>query len=289
MDVRRFIDLHVHIGPEIIPRRFTAGSLAREESGKLRGVALKNHFVPTTPFIREIQEENDILLIGSVTLNNYVGGLNPDAVYSAAKLSDKPIIVWFPTINATNFLKTSRYELPPEWVGNGFTSRLSGKIIGITITGKDGELTQQACRVLESIKENDCILATGHLSWQESDILVKKAISLGIDRIVITHPIYQKIDMPIEVQQELVKSKGVYIEQTYAMCLIDKIPIDVIAEQIRQLGPENCIISSDVGQISSPGPSVALERFTELLIEQGLTEDQLRIMGERNPRRLLGI
>ena len=288
MDVRQFIDLHVHVGPEVIPRKYTVTSLVAEETGKIAGVAFKNHFYQTMPLV-SAEETADIILVGSVTLNNYNGGLNPDVIYASAKISKLPIIVWFPTINADNFLKQSRYEIPPEWVGYGFKSRLSGEVAGIKVVGDDGKLTEDTRKVLQAIKANDCILATGHISWQESRLVVNEAVKMGIKRIIITHPIYQLIDMPLEVQKELAQNKGVYIEQTYAMCLIDKIDVQKIASQIKELGAENCIISSDVGQMTSPSPSKALETFTELLEQEGITQDELRLMGETNPRKLLEV
>ncbi len=286
MNVKNFIDLHVHIGPEVFPRKYTIGKIIKEQTGKIKGMALKNHFYPTMPLIKS-EEESDLILIGSVTLNNYLGGLNPDVIYASAKLSSKPIIVWFPTINAENFLKRSKYEIPPEWVREGFKSRLSGEVKGIRIIDKNGELTDTASNVLKAIKENNCILATGHVSWEEAKVLVIEANRIGIRKIIVTHPIYQLIDMPIEVQKELVKYDGVYIEQNYAMYSIDRIPIEEIAKQIKSIGSEKCIISSDVGQVTSPSPSEALEKFIELLKQQGITEEELRIMGEKNPRRLL--
>lgn len=286
MNVKNFIDLHVHIGPEVLPRKYTVGKIIKEQTGKIRGMALKNHFYPTMPLIKS-EEESELILIGSVTLNNYLGGLNPDVIYASTRLSSKPIIVWFPTINAENFTKRSKYEIPLEWVGEGFKSRLSSEVKGIRIIDSKGRLTLEAKNVLKAVKDNNCILATGHVSWEEARVLVIEANKRGIRKIIVTHPIYQLIDMPIEVQKELAKYEGVYIEQNYAMYSIDKIPIKKIAEQIKSIGTEKCIISSDVGQITSPSPSEALEKFTELLKQQGVSEDELRMMGEKNPRKLL--
>lgn len=283
--IKNFIDLHVHIGPEIIPRKFTVQEIVKEEKGKIAGVALKNHFYPTTPMIVS-QKQKGMILIGSVTLNNYVGGLNPDVVYSAAKLSKNPIIVWFPTISARNFLKNSEYEIPKEWVGKNYNSRASKSLKSISIL-VNGKLTENAKKVLQAIKENNCILATGHISWKESKKLVEKAVKIGIKKIIITHPIYQKINMPIDVQKELTQNKGVYIEQCYSMYSIDKIPIETIAHQIRFVIPEKCILTSDVGQIKSPSPSEALSNFTKLLKNQGITEKEIELMGSKNPRKLI--
>lgn len=288
MDTKNFIDLHVHVGPEPLPRKFTVEKLVAEEKSRLAGAALKNHFYPTAPLIESVPEAG-MILIGSVVLNNYVGGLNPDAVYAAAKISKLPIIVWFPTISAGNFLEKSEYEIPPEWSGGRFKSRLSGEAKGIKVIDSEGNLTEAAKEVLAAIKENSCILATGHVSWQEAKALVEEAVKAGIDKIIVTHPIYQLIGMPAEVQKELTKNKGVFIEQNYAMYLIDKIPIEKIAAQIKFVGAENCIISSDMGQVSNPSPSEALEKFAELLIGEGVTESEIRTMGEINPRKLIGL
>lgn len=286
MDIKNFIDLHMHIGPEVIPRKFTVQELVEEENGRIRGMALKNHFYSTTPLIKGAASEGKPLLIGSVTLNNYVGGLNPDAVYAAASLSKRPIIVWFPTIHAENFLSQSKYETPSEWGAS--SARLSGEIKGIKILA-NRNLTDEAMNVLETVKENECVLATGHISWQESKALVEEAIDIGIRKIIITHPIYQLIDMPIQVQAELSSNKGVYIEHNYAMYLIDKIPIEKTAGQIKSVGPEKCIISSDMGQTGNPAPSKALEVLADLLKRCSITEKELKTMGEGNPANIIGL
>jgi hypothetical protein len=282
MNIKNFIDLHVHIGPEPIPRKFTISEIVKKQAGKIKGLALKNHFYPTTPMI---ESDEKIQLIGSVTLNNYIGGLNSDAVYASAKLQ-QPIIVWFPTINAENFLKQGKHEIPIEWVGKNFKSRYSKDITPVKIT-KNNILVPEAREVLNAIKQNNCILATGHITWREAKILVKEALKIGIEKIIVTHPIYQLINMPVRVQKELAQNKGVYIEQCYTMYSIDKIPVGKIADQIKIIGAENCIISSDVGQMNSPSPSEAMKKFCRLLTKQGITKKELRIMGEVNPKKLI--
>ncbi len=285
MDVRNFIDLHVHIGPEPILRKFTVESITIAEKGKVAGMALKSHFFPTMPMINRAGQ-NGLLLVGSVVLNNTVGGMNPEAIRASAQLSALPIVVWFPTISAQNFLNQSTYEIPPEWGER--KSRLSRTVRGITITER-GKLAPEAKAVLQTIKENNCVLATGHISWREAKLLVEEAVRMEIRRIIVTHPIYQRIAMPLEVQQELARMKGVYIEQCYSMYAIDNIPVEEIAKQIKVVGAGKCILTSDMGQVNSPSPSEALEVFTELLKKEGIYEQELETMGEINPRKLLGV
>lgn len=286
--VRQAIDIHFHIGPEVIPRKFTVEELIRKESGKISGLVLKNHFYPTSPFIREIKKIGDIKLFGSVVLNNAIGGLNQEVIYASNLISDLPIVVWFPTINAENFLNKSEYEIAPEWVQTkNFIARKAKDVIPVKPI-KNKKVTDNTLSVLKMIKKVNGVLATGHISWQESEILVKKTQKLGIKKIVITHPIYQRIDMPIDIQKKLAK-KGCFIEQSYSMYSIDKIPISKIVKHIKEIKPESIILSSDVGQPFSPSPSNALFKFSTLLKKEGITNDELITMMVKNPKKLLGI
>ena len=73
------------------------------------------------------------------------------------------------------------------------------------------------------------------------------------------------------------------------MHTIDKISIADIEAQIKQVGSENCILSSDVGQIFSKSPSEALTDFIELLEQEGLTEAEIKSMLIDNPGRLIEV
>ncbi|MBI5123177.1 hypothetical protein HZA75_04950 [Candidatus Roizmanbacteria bacterium] len=288
--IKSSIDLHYHIGPEVIPRKFDdVISLIKNQNNKIRGIALKNHFYPTVPFIEKIKKNNNLILIGSVVLNNFIGGLNPEVIYAASLINRVPIIVWFPTISAKNFLEKTKYEIAPEWVNKkNFKARLSKDVKGIYILDQKNNLNKKTFEVLKAIKKTNSILATGHISWQESKKLVKEALSIGIRRIIITHPIYQKINMPINIQKKL-GIMGCFIEICYSMYSIDKIPIDKIVFQIKKIGYKNIILSSDVGQKFSPDPGIALYKFSNLLLNEGITLNMLYKMLVENPKKVIGI
>ncbi|MCL4360566.1 DUF6282 family protein [Patescibacteria group bacterium] len=284
--VRQSIDLHVHIGPEIVPRKFTVSQLVQAEKGSIGGFALKNHFWSTVPFVREAQTK-DIRLVGSVVLNSFVGGLNPDAIYAARTLTEVPFIVWFPTVSASQFLQSSAWEIAPEWIDPkvNVKVRKSQDIPGISVLSSDGTLTKQAAACLLAIKKAGAILATGHISWKEARSLTNRAFILGIKKIILTHPIYQKIAMPVAVQKTLAQ-KGAFVEFCYSMYSIDTIPIAAIVRDMRTIGPARCIVSSDVGQTFSPSPSRALTRFASLLQKEGISSEELSVMMVKNPRYL---
>lgn len=281
--IKQAIDIHVHIGPEIIPRKYTVSELIKAETGKIGGMVLKNHFYATTGFIKGVKSKKNLKLFGSIVLNNSVGGLNKEVILATSYISNDPFFVWFPTINAGNFLKKSEYEIAPEWVNkNNFRARKASKTTPVILTRK------KVLAVLKTIKECNAILATGHISWQETIMLVDEALQIGIKQIVITHPIYQQINMPTDIQIVLAK-KGCFIEQCYSMYSIDKIPIKKIAQQIKAVGSKSIILSSDVGQTFSLSPSRALRKFGELLLKEGISYKELYQMIVINPKKLLSV
>lgn len=291
--IRQAIDLHVHVGPEIIPRKFTLPELLDYEKGKLKGVGIKNHFFPTISMSAASMAKGLPLVVNSVVLNRYVGGFNADIVRASAALSDKSIIVWFPTLHAQQFLQSQKFEIPDEWLALEARGRLrlrpTRSIEPLIIFDAAGEISEEVKSVLDAIQENGAILATGHLAWRESYELVKFAVKrTGLKKVIITHPIYQKINMPTRIQKELA-GLGAFMEQCYSMYSIDKVPISKIAKQIRDIGADNVILSSDVGQVFSKSPSESLIEFVSLLEKEGVREEEIKTMLVRNPRRLVGI
>jgi hypothetical protein len=282
------------VGPEIIPRKFDLERLLKYEQKKIAGIGIKNHFFPTVAMQKMGVTAKKPLIIHSVTLNNYVGGFNPKIIQAAAKLSANRIIVWFPTLSAKRFLSNQKYEIPPEWISvdpkrnikNILDKTRDAQALSIFTAGEKN-IRKEVLKVLQTIKKHDAILATGHISWQESRELIKIAVKkFKIKRVIITHPIYQKINMPIEIQKELANI-GAFIEHSYSMSSIDGISIDKIVEQIRSVGADNCILTSDVGQIFSPSPSKALTKFAKLLLKKGITDKELKKMLIFNPKILI--
>jgi hypothetical protein len=283
--LRQTIDLHVHVGPEIIPRKFDIKELANFEKGKLRGVAVKNHFFPA--ILPYSEQSKDFLVVSSIVLNVFQGGWNPDIIRAAKISAGGPIVVWFPTISASSFVRDANSFIPQEWLGDREIKCKTLFSNSLNIRGKKkNTIDEKVILVLKAIKECGAVLATGHLSWRESLRLIAAAQKIGIKKIIITHPIYQRIAMPIFIQKKLAE-QGAFIESCYSMYSIDKIPIKLIAKQIKTIGARRCILSSDVGQKFSLSPSEALRDFMYLLSKNGITEDELYQMLVINPSYLV--
>jgi hypothetical protein len=57
---------------------------------------------------------------------------------------------------------------------------------------------------------------------------------------------------------------------------------------MRKVGPESCIVSSDLGQMGNPLPPDGFGAFLVALRSRGLTVQEVDRMSKQNPGRLLG-
>ena len=82
MSLGGVIDIHVHCGPDSMPRTIDAidvAKLALDEG--MRGLVLKNHYEPTASLACLVRKlVPGIEVFGGIALNLTVGGINPAAV-----------------------------------------------------------------------------------------------------------------------------------------------------------------------------------------------------------------
>src|SRR5258708_11536216 len=109
-------DLHVHTGPDLLPRSASDLDLAyRFRERGLAGFVIKSHYVPSAPraaLVRSLVPEVHVL--GAITLNAAVGGMNTLAVEIAAPEGAR--IVWMPTLHWAN--EMSGHAPPPTRTKN---------------------------------------------------------------------------------------------------------------------------------------------------------------------------
>lgn len=155
---------------------------------------------------------------------------------------------------------------------------------------RSGELLPEVKEVLRLIAKHGLVLATGHIAPQEALTMLDEARRLGVQQMVVTHAINDPILMTIPQMQQAAKS-GAFIEfvggslaGTDAAARMDR-----FADAIRKIGPEFCILSSDLGQKGNALPPDGFGAFISALRARGFSEQQTDIMSKRNPARLLGL
>ncbi len=283
--LRGAYDIHIHCSPDVIPRAQDLVDLAADahEAG-MAGIVLKDHTTCTAgrAYVLNKLYPDGPRFFGALALNPPVGGLNPSAVEAA--LRERARIIYMPTYGARYFLANHR--------GTGVLASFpmpQGDYPGLTIWDDHRGVWPEVLAILDLIARHDAVLATGHLAPAESVALLRLAQRRGVKRMLVTHATETITPFTIEQQMEAV-ARGALIEhclQASAPGSAHSVAMQTIAHQIRQVGLEHCIVSSDFGQVAN-GPVVAgFALYLNKLAECGFTVDELRTLICRNPARLL--
>lgn len=282
-------DLHVHVAPDVMPRRIDDIGLAKEFLAYgLRGFALKSHYVPTQERAAVAGKAvPGIDVFGAITLNHSVGGLNPVALEIAGRGGCK--IVWMPTVDAANETagRTQGGTKLPFWAG--IQRDLSSQGIApppISVLGEEGKLTEQAKQCLETIARHDMILATGHLGSKEIFALVRAAQQLGLRRVIVTHAEFPSQSLTAAEQKELA-SMGALIEHCFTTMYTGKAAWETAFAGIRETGCARALLSTDLGQPINPGVAEGFAMFAQKMLDAGFTCAEVRRMAVQNPTELL--
>lgn len=289
--IRGAYDLHIHSAPDVMPRKMDDIDMAeRIRSAGMAGYAIKNHFSSTCERAELMNKlYPDVSYIGTLSLNSTIGGLNPTAVEIAARAGAK--LIWFPTWNSDHE-RAKPFDPNKKllfWERMIVDMKKKGiDIPPISCVDENGELKKEVLDIIDIIAEHDIILATGHVSHEAAYKLVPEAAKRGIKKIVITH-----VDLPstlysIEDQKKFVEC-GAIIEHCYGTQLSGKCTFESVAGQIRAIGPENCIITTDLGKKTAMYPEEGMLEFCSKLYDAGFSEEEIKTMNTVNPRRLLNL
>jgi hypothetical protein len=289
--VRGAFDLHVHSGPDVMPRKIDDRTLAlRFRDRDLAGFLIKSHYVSTAERAQIVREAvPEVITLGAITLNSAVGGLNPLAVEIAAR--EGASLVWMPTVDSRR--EAELHSNPKSEGKQPFWARLQQELRDkgvdsptVDVTDSTGSPLPQTRAVLRTVAEYDLILATGHLGRDEIFAVVDAAIEEGVGRIVITHPDFPSQDLSVEDQAELA-ARGAMLERCFVTAYTGKVGWGEMIERIRATGPEHSFLSSDLGQPGNPAVEEGLALMADRLLEGGLTNDEIVRMAVENPAALV--
>lgn len=280
------IDMHVHAAPDCASRKYTDAELARQyHQAGMGGFVSKCHHADTSgraAVIRELMPPQEAgMVYGSVVFNHSVGGLNPSAVMTCGRMGGK--VVWFPTIDAANDAIYKRKHRNPAL---GQCNEQPSDQKKITILAEDGSLRPEVYPVLEAIRQQDLVLATGHLAPQESLVLIREAAAMGVQKLLVTHVSLPITKAAAEMQQDFLDA-GAWLEHCFYTPYYQLASGDEILASIRLAGAEHIILSTDFGQCQSPDPAEGLRQFAQELYRRGISGQEIRQMMVENPRGLL--
>lgn len=289
--VRGGYDLHIHSSPDVMGRKATDIEVARAfKQHGLAGFVIKSHYAHTggRAFLtREVVPGVDVL--GAITLNGSVGGMNVMAVEMAAREGVR--VVWFPTFDAVN--ETAGREPAqlganlPFWATVQHQLAEEGVISDpVPVVDGDMNLLPEARAVIQSVARHDLILATGHLSRDEIFAVVDAAVEEGVKRIVVTHPEFPSQNLSIEDQIALA-AKGAMLERCFLTYHSGDCSWEKMFDITRAVGVEPTFFTSDLGQLHNPPIEDGLALMAQYCLDAGFGEDEIRQMAVENPRKLV--
>jgi hypothetical protein len=274
-DLRGAIDIHVHSAPDNVPRSIDgldAAKLAQQKG--MRAIVLKNHFDPTASLAFLARKTAPGLeVFGGVDLNLPVGGMNPNAVEHMTQVTGGwGRMVWMSTFDAENQIRVNKSNAP------------------FVRVSQNGQLLPETKAVIAVIARHNLVLASGHTSAQEALLMFEEGKRQGVQHMVATHGMGPPTSLNVEQAKQAI-ALGAFIEfcsGTLANAGAQE-KIDRFAEQIRQVGVDHVILSSDLGQAGNPLPADGFATYMDALRKKGFTDQEIDRMGKQNPATLLGL
>ena len=265
------IDMHVHAGPDSLPRAMNDLEAARRaRDAGLRAIVLKNHFTMTADRAAlALEQVEGLEIFGGIALNRAVGGINPEAVRQLVAFDGgRGKVVWLPTFDAEFYVKRA---------GTGAT---------YVSVMKNGNPVAELVEVFQIIAENNLILAMGHSAPEEVLVLIPFAKKQGVRQILVTHVFGQDAT---NLQMQQMADAGAMMELDWLAAYTNPELLKDYVEVIQSIGAEHFIISSDFGQAGNPDHATGMRQFIKALIEAGINQTQIQMMARNNPATLLGL
>ncbi len=286
------IDMHCHAGPSLFDRDLDYVRAAEEaEAAGMRAIVIKDHLMPSAvelSILRSRKQEllakaPNVQLIGSICLNNHVGGFNPWALEVALELGAK--VVWFPTVSARRHI-----ERHPGSLFGSLTSRDLRMATPVQVLDERGRVVPEAIECLELMAKYGAVLATGHMEAEHILAVLPVARERGVERIVITHPtLFVDAD---SAQRAAMIGYGAFLEHEVGLYKSGRptarLETSELIALVKEHGAGHTVLSSDLGQVNSTHPVDGLQSTAQALIEAGVSDSDVERLFAKNASQLLG-
>jgi hypothetical protein len=212
-------------------------------------------------------------VFGGIDLNLPVGGMNVHAIENMALTNGAwGRIVWMSTFDSENQVRSGKSSRP------------------FVRVSENGELLPETKAVVAAIAKHNLVLASGHVSAQEALLIFEEGRRVGVRGMVATHGMSTPTSLTAE-QARKAAGLGAFIEFVSGTLATPnaQTKVDRIVQDIRAVGVEHAIISSDLGQAGNPLPADGFATFMEALRQKGFTNQELDRMAKENPSKLLGM
>ena len=284
--LRGSIDLHIHGYPETLVDTgwdFAWEAKSAYDAG-MRAIVCKSMHIDTAPavyFVQQIidkyasekeEEPHPFNVYGGVVLNWSVGGLNPVAAETSAKVGAK--IIWLPSHDSAHHMKVLE----------------EGQ--GIEVLDKNDDVLPELIEIFKIVAKYDIILDLCHTSTKERFIITEEAQKYGVKKILLSHPTWSNNRMTIDQMAEIARM-GAYIG-AYEYCEVPSfnspdVDRTEVLEIIQKVGVDKIVMATDYGTMLNVPPVEGMKLYIKILRYLGVSEEKIRKMIVINPSKLLGI
>jgi len=280
------IDMHTHTHPDVFGRNMDDIDLATLAKARgMRGIVIKNHISETASRAAlTMHAVPGIEVWGGIVLNNGVGGINPVAVEWMHRFyGSRGKIVWLPTFESDKHVKT--FGKPTD--------------VGIEVA-PGGKVLPQMEEVLKIIAKENLVLATGHVHPYEVLAVTRRGKELGVKNMIVTHGLTSVPGLTMEQAREAV-GNGAVIEICYLQFQAGpnshlpflthwtQIGAKQVAQAIKELGAQNLVVSTDLGQSANMVHPDGVEAAIGAMKREGISDGDIDLMMRKTPARLLGL
>src|SRR2546427_3602557 len=282
--IEGLIDFHNHCAPDVFGRAVDDDEMAQlYMARKMEAVVLKNHVALTADRAWLVRKHNPgIKAFGGITLNGAAGGLNPEAVHWIWRVQGgyRPVAS-LPTLDAGKHVK--HFQGAPQ---------------GLQGVRADGRAVPPLRESPQICAQPKLVPFTGHASPSEVLAIVEAARDAGCDRIVVTHAEFEVVNMTTE-QMRKAAAMGAKLEIDAMGPLMGpqahlawmrhwrQVTYKESATHIKEVGAENFILGTDLGQTGNPSQPDGYAMLVAGLVAEGVTKEQIKIMGREVPGKLL--
>ena len=274
-DLRGAIDIHVHSNPDKVPRVLDGLEAARFAKDKgMRAIVLKSHYDPTAGLALLARKAvPGIEVFGGIDLNLPVGGMNVHAVEHMAQTNGGwGRMVWMSTFDAENQVRSSKASRP------------------FVRVSENGALLPETKAVIAAIAKHNLVLASGHVSAAGSaaDVRGRPAVGRARHGRDAWHVHADVADRRAgEAGQRARRVRRVHRRHA-CRAPNARARVDRIAADVRSIGVEHAILSSDLGKGGAEMPADGFATLLEALRQKGFTRSGAGSHGQGEPRAAAG-
>jgi len=312
------IDLHAHAGPHLMssPRSADPIELAIEakEAGMAALVYMDVFQMSSGTAWMVSRAVPDLKVYGGIILNTVFGGLNPRAVKTAIHYGSGAKFISFGAHSTVSQAHKEAQLIDGKYVLHvdrfpKFVEEEVSRCIAIPL---DGKLDAPLKEILGLIADNPHIyLLTGHVSPAEAIKLLEYGREFGIKNMLVSSNAVG--GMSIEQMKQAISFGGVleiefgrfahtaiipkthyYVEPEWKSTSrrnpeVFSGGIQLVADQIRAVGAEHFIFSTDFGVYSLPTPVEGMREIIASLLDLEFSEEEIALMTKINPAKMLGL